>query len=103
VLDRENIGQITIVSLGPDVAAGCDFVELRRDPYPFALFPHTAFDDVSDAEFVGNLLEVNGLSLVHKGGVARDNIEPPQLRKGGDDIFTDAVGKILLFGFAAEV
>jgi len=48
------------------MAAGRDFVELSRNPHTFAIFPHTAFDDIGDAELVGNLLEVNRPALVHK-------------------------------------
>jgi len=45
---------------------------------------------------------VNGLALVDEGRVARDHEEPAQLGQGGDDVRTDAVGKIFLFPIAAH-
>src|SRR5258707_1893622 len=46
---------------------------------------------------------MHGLALVDKGGVARDYKEPAQSGQSSDDVFADAVGKILLFPFPAHV
>jgi hypothetical protein len=46
---------------------------------------------------------MDGLALIGKGRVARDHEEPSQLGQRGDDVLTDPVGKILLFGIAAHV
>ena len=70
-----------------------------RSPQP----AHAALDHVADAEFLGDLLQVDGLALVDERGIARDHEEPAQLGQRGDDVFADAVGKILLRRIAAHV
>ena len=56
VLDRENIGQVAIVTLRPEMAAGGDVIELNRDAHALAALAHAAFEDIADAEFLGDLL-----------------------------------------------
>ena len=85
------------------MAAGCDIVELRRDAHAVAALADAALDHVADAEFLGDLLQVNGFALVGERRVARDHEEPAQLGQRGDDILADAVGKILLLRIAAHV
>ena len=46
---------------------------------------------------------MDGLAFVDEGGIAGDDEEPPQLGQSRDDVLADAVGKILLFGFAAHI
>ena len=45
---------------------------------------------------------VNGLALVDERGIARDHVEPAQLRQRGDDVLADAFGKIFLLRLAAH-
>ena len=82
---------------------GCDFVELRRDAHAFAALAYAAFDDVADAEFLGDLLHVDGLALECERRVTCDHEEPAQLRQGRDDVLADPVRKIFLLGVAAEI
>ena len=103
VLHREHIGELAVVAFGPDVAAGCDVVELRGDPHPVAFLADAAFDHVADAELLGDLLQVDRLALVDERRVAGDDEEPAQLRQRGDDVLADAVGEILLLRLAAHV
>ena len=103
VLHREHVGEVAVVALRPDVAAGGDVVELRRDAHALAVLAHAAFDHVADAELLGDLLHVDGLALVGERGVARDHEEPAQLGQRGDDVLADAVGEILLLRIAAHV
>ena len=103
VLHREHVGEIAVVALRPDVAAGGDVVELRRDAHAVAALAHAALDHIADAEFLGDLLHVDGLALVDERRVARDHEEPAQLGQRGDDVLADAVGEILLLRIAAHV
>ena len=103
VLHGEHVGDLAIVALRPQVCAGRDVVELRRDAHAAAFLAHAAFDHVAHAELLGDLLHVHGLALVDEGRVARDDEEPAQLRERRDDVLADAVGEILLLGLAAEV
>ena len=103
VLHREDVGEAAIVTLRPDVASCCDVVELRRDAHAVAVLTHAAFDDVANSEFLPDLLDVDGLAFEGKRRVARDDEEPAQLGKGGDEVFADAVGEILLLRIVAHV
>ena len=103
VLHREHVGETAIVTLRPDVASGCDVVELRRDAHTVAVLTHAAFDYVTDSELLPDLLDVDGLALKSKRRVARDDEEPTQLGKGGDEVLADAVREILLLRIVAHV
>jgi hypothetical protein len=46
------------------VTAGERLVQLRRDAHAVAQLAHAALDHVADAEFVGDLLDVDGLAFV---------------------------------------
>ena len=78
------------------MATGSDVVELHGDAHAPAGLAHTAFDHIADAKFVGNLLQVDRLSLVDERGITRDDEEPAKLRQRGDDVLADAVGEIIL-------
>ena len=103
VLHREHIGKLAVVAFRPDLASGGDVIELRGDAHAIAHLAHAALDDIADAEFLGDLLHGDGFSLVHEGGVARDDEEPAQLGQRGDEILADAVGEIFLFLLAAQI
>ncbi len=103
VLHGEHVGEVAVVALRPDMAAGGDVVELRRDAHAVAALAHAALDHIADAELLGDLLHMHRLALVDERRVARDHEEPAQLGQCGDDVFADAVGKILLLRIAAHV
>src|SRR5580698_462248 len=83
VLHREYVGEIAIVALSPDVAAGRSVVELRGNPHAVTHLAHAAFDHITDTELLGNLLHVDGLALVDEGRVACDDEKPTELRQRG--------------------
>ena len=80
VLNREHIGYVPIITLGPDMAAGRDIVELSGDAHLVAALADTAFDHVPGAEFLSHLLDMDGLALVDERRVTRDDEKPSQLR-----------------------
>ncbi len=103
VLDREHVGELAVVALRPDVAAGRHVIELRGDAHAVAAFAHAAFDHVADAELLRDLSDVHRLALVSERRVARDHEEPAQLGERRDDVLADAVGEILLLRLPAHV
>ena len=103
VLHGEDVGDVAVVALGPQMAAGGDIVELRGNAHLVAAPAHAAFDDVAHAEIMRDLVDVDRAALVDKRRVARDDEEPPQLGQRGDDVLADAVGEILLGAVAAHV
>jgi len=103
VLQLEDIGELAIVMLGPVVGAAHRVDKFGRDPQAIARLSHASFQDVAYAEFASDLLYVDGPPLVNEARMTRDDQEPPQPRKGGDDVLGNAIAEVVLLGIAAQV
>ena len=57
VLDREHIRERTVICVRPDPIAICRIHELDCDPQRLVRPAHTAFQDMSDAERVTDILD----------------------------------------------
>ncbi len=79
VLYRENVFQLVVVTLRPEVSAGSNVTELHGNSHAVAALAYAAVDDIADAEFLGDLLQGYGFALVGEGRIARDDEEPAQL------------------------
>ena len=55
VLHGEDVGQVPVVPLGPQVSAGRRVDELRGDPDPGSRFPHAPLEDMAHAEALPDL------------------------------------------------
>ena len=64
VLEREDVGILAIVALGPDMAAGLAVYQLRIDPYVVAGAAHGALQHVAHTELARDLADVDRLILV---------------------------------------
>ena len=103
VLDLEDVREVAIEALGPEMMSGCRFHQLRRDPHPRACFADAPFQHVADAEVTADLLDARRLALVGHDRIARDHaqlLEAGQLR---DQVLGETVGEVVLLGIAAEV
>ena len=96
VLHREDIRELAIKAVGPDVRAARGIDELAGNAHPVARLADAAFQHVTHAEVAADLLHVDRLALVGKARVACDHVQLRQLRRIGDDVLADTVGKILL-------
>ena len=76
VLHRENIFQITVITVRPLLTSGVRVNQLRGHPYSFSRLANTAFNHVTDAKVPRHLSNVNRRSFVFKGRVSCDYIEP---------------------------
>ena len=83
--------------------AGVRLDQLHVDAHAVSRALHAAFEHVANVELAANLFNVTGLSLVHKGGVARDDEGTGDAREVGRQALGDAVGEVLLFGIAADI
>src|SRR5215813_8333828 len=93
VLHREHVGQAAVVAFRPDVPSGGDVVELYGDAHAVTTLADTALDHIANAVVLGDLPQMDGLTLVDERRIARDHEEPAQLRQRGDDILANAVRK----------
>jgi hypothetical protein len=73
VLRGEDVGEIAIEALGPDVPAALGIDELRGDAHAVAGFADRAFEHEAHAQVAPDLLHFDRSSLVGKGGVAGDD------------------------------
>ena len=103
VLHREDVVQLAVVLLGPDVLAAPGVDQLAGDAQPPAGRAHAALQHVAHAEVARDLAHVDRAALVGEGRVAGDHEQPAQPGERGDDVLGDAVGEIVLLGIAAEI
>ena len=93
VLNLEDVRQLTVEALGPEVAFGLAVQQLGGDAHAIAGLAHAALQEVAGRQGCGNVLGLDGASLVLERLVARDNLEGPEARQGGDDVLRHAVGE----------
>ena len=103
VLDGENILELAIVALGPEVGLGFAVDQLDRHSDAIRGFAHAALNDVVHAEFPRDLLGFHRLALVNKNRVARDHQQLAEARQFGDDVLGQPVGEKLLLRIAAHI
>src|SRR5262245_11028090 len=97
VLQCENVGELAVVALCPDVLAGVSLDQLCGDADTVAGFTQAAFEHVAHAELAPDLLYVDSAPLVRKTRIARDHEQGRIPGQCGDDVLDHAVGEVFLF------
>src|SRR6516165_2914202 len=103
VLKREHVVEVTLETVGPDMAAVQAVDQLCRQSYAIAGLADAPLQHMPDAEHSPDFADVPRLSLEHKARIASDNQQFRNLRQCGQYVFSDTVGKILLLGIPAHV
>ena len=103
VLQREDVGQLAVVSLCPDMIAGRRVHKLGGDAHPLSALAHASFEHIAHPEIAPHLLHVRRLALVDERRIASDDEEPAQARQRCDDVLGDPVAEIFLLGIAGHV
>jgi hypothetical protein len=85
------------------VPAGQDIAELRGDANAIAILSDTAFEHVTDPEFLADLLEMDAFAFVGEGRIASDDEKPAQLRQRGNNVLTDTIREIVLLRIAGHI
>ena len=80
-----------VKTLGPNMLAIFCVNELRYDSKLVAVLADAAFDHVADAQFFSDLPDIDGPTLVSKGGTAGDNHQIREARERRNDVFGHAV------------
>ena len=75
ILEIEDVDQIAIEAVGPDVMTRARIDELARYANPVARLSHAPFQHVPHAQLAPNLADVDGPALVGERRVARDDEE----------------------------
>ena len=98
-LNSENIGQIAIVSLRPEMRIGARIDQLRVYSHAIASTLNTSFHDMRDAKFISDLAQVtfrSGLILHNRS--AADDFQVRDPGQVGQNFILHAVGKNALSG-----
>ena len=103
ILNGEDIFELAIITLRPEVVAVSHVDELRRDAKPVAGFPHAALQHRVDLESASDLADVLVFFLERERGRARRHSECLHLAQGIDDLFRDAVAEVFVVRIVAHV
>src|SRR5215469_12977814 len=69
-LHREDVGQIAVVTFGPDMITGLGLDQLGGYPDSVSGFAEAAFEHVANAEFAPDLPNLDHAAFVSETGVA---------------------------------
>src|SRR5207248_7242793 len=94
---------LAIVPLGPLVLPRRGVDQLDADPQAVARLAYAPFENMADPELPSNRARVDGRALETEGAIARDYAKRRDLRKLGDQVFSDSVAEIFLLAIAAHV
>ena len=103
ILQFEQVGHVFLEAFGPEMRARLGVDELGVDAHPVLIALHRAFEHIAHAEFLADLLGVDGLALEGERRVARDHEAVADARQVGGEVLGDAVGEIILARIAGEV
>ena len=103
VLHLEHILHLPVVTLGPQREIGMRVDELRIDAKPRSGATQASRQYVSGVELLTDRRRRHCLVAISEDRSARENLQPLDLRKLGDNVFSDAVAQILILFDAAQV
>src|SRR4029078_3939338 len=77
--------------------------KLPRNPHARACFADAAFEDVTNPQFLPNLLHIHGSALVCEARIAGDYETTPETRQSRNDFFDHPIREVLLLAVATQV
>lgn len=81
LLHCEDVGNVTVEPLCPEMMACRGFNELRGDSDAIAATPRASFQQIRHAKFTPDLTDVLWPPFVNNGRVSRDHGKPAPIRK----------------------
>ena len=96
VLDREDVVELAVVGLRPQVRVGAGLDQLRRDPDRVARLAHRAFEHVRHVQRARDLRDSDFLALERERRGARRHLQLRNLRQQVQQFLRDAVGEVLV-------
>src|SRR3954469_1904748 len=79
VLDRENVSQVTVKALSPEMVSGVASYELSRDAHARSCLADTSFQDELDTKFPCRVLHRERLALGGEHSVPVDDMKTRDL------------------------
>src|SRR5215207_1089849 len=103
VLQIEDIFNLAVETINPQVGTGRGIDELARNAHAVARLTYAAFENVAHPELASHLFYVDGPALVGEARIAGDHEQLPETRQRGDDLFHYTVGEIFLLRIPAHI
>ena len=102
-LDHEDIGELPVIRLGPEVAVGLGVDELGDDTHAISGAPNAPLEHRRDLQPGRDLPQALLPFLQRHTRGARDHLEGADLRQLGDDVLRDPVGEVRVLRVRAQV
>ncbi len=103
LLDVEDVVELALVGVAPQLAIGRDVDELHRDADRLVETAHAAADDVAGAELVADGPDVLLAPLELHRCPARDEFDLADQRQAGDQLLGEPVAEVIGFLVGADV
>src|ERR1700730_7470144 len=103
ILQVENIFQGAVETVGPEMRAGFRLDQLRGNPHATGGLAYRAFQHVTNAQFAGYPLHIDGLPFVREARITGDYEQPTDATEGCDDFLDHPINEIFLLRVAAHV
>ena len=102
-VSRTQVFDRPVVALGPDMAAGVGFDQLRGHTNPLVHRLDAAFENIFHVQVAAYLADVGRLALVDLSGIAGDDDEVLGVGEIGNDVLGNSVGKAVPLEIASYV
>ena len=102
-LHCEDIRQIAVVVLAPELRVICDIYQLGTDDQPICYLTNSAREHRLYVELAPNLLRIDFLVLIAKDCAARHHPQFGKLRKSIDDALRNAVAEVIQLRISSDV
>ncbi len=102
-LHREDVGEVSVVLVGPELVSVARAHELCRDPHPIAAAPYASLEHRPHVERAADLSHVHLATLVLEGGGTRGHAQSVDFAQLVDQFFGESVAEVLLVVSRAQV
>ena len=99
----EDVGQLSVVTLRPQMRVVVGPDQLHVDVHPIACLLDTAFEHIGHAQLPRDLGQIFRRTAVARGGSARNHPQPADPRERGDDFILNTLCEKRVLLVRAEV
>src|SRR5205814_3133113 len=103
VLDREDVFNLAVETLRPELVAVTRVNQLHADPHTLSGFSDAAIQERLDPETLANLARVQARSAKGKTGCPRRNVKTANFTECVEDFFCNTIAEVFLVAFRAEI
>jgi hypothetical protein len=103
-LDREDIGQVAVVGLGPQMDVRARFYQLGRDAHLSASAPDTSFKNIGNPQLLSDLTKIPmRTGHITRDARPRDHLKLGEFGERGENVFLHPLGEKSILLVGAEI